>query len=111
MITQSLYLELQELLLADLSNHGVPLSEMVTEEQKGFIKPYMLIIHRPTKRGFYLDKDYRHIISVSNCQEPKAPIRGMGKYLGASPNLPAWVEKERVKGLTHCNNFDTFWLY
>jgi len=72
---------------------------------KSFLRPYVLIIHRPSGRGFYLDRDYRHILDVANCQEPKNPVEATRRHLGACGNMPAWVMAEKSE------EFDTFWLY
>ena len=82
-----------------------PTDSRLKDEVSQFIKPYVLIIHRPSGRGFYLDRDYRHILDVANCQEPKNPVEATRRHLGACGNMPAWVMAEKSE------EFDTFWLY
>lgn len=105
MISQSLYCSLCD------SIQPADIVIIDTDELQQFLKPYVLVIHKPSGRGFYLDRQYRHIVDISNCQEPKNPTEVGRQHLTAGSNLPAWVKIEKVKGLVHCDNFDTFWLY
>ena len=82
-----------------------PTDSKIENEVGHFLKPYVLIIHRPSGRGFYLDRDYRHIIDVASCQEPKNPVIVTRQHLGACRNMPNWAMVEKLK------EFDTFWLY
>jgi hypothetical protein len=81
-----------------------------------FTRPYVCVIHEPTGRGFYLDRNYRHVVSVDNIPRPGTP--GLPEtlkrcveheterhHLCASFTLPAWIE-----GLSS-NEFTTYWLY
>lgn len=112
MISQSLYRAL--CLLANaihpvttvrriIKKVGCPIIE---EELKQFVHPFILIIHRPTKQGFYLDQYLKHIIDVTNCQEPKNPVKTTREHLCKSPNPPGWVRM-----IYKSDEFDTFWLY
>lgn len=102
MISQSLYLDLQVMACGYLANH---LDVFVDDELKRFIKPYVLVIHRRWQRGFYLDRQYRHIVDVIFCQEPKSPVRVARQYVPNSPNLPDWSMVDKNE------EFDSFWLY
>jgi hypothetical protein len=112
MISQSLYQVLCECINfaigGDYSIPGLSLppdESNLADEVKQFVKPYVLIIHRPSGHGFYLNREYRHILDVLNCQEPTNPVEVARHYLCASPNLPFWKQTECSK------EFDTFWLY
>lgn len=106
MISQSFYQTLRESIdRAILLNPGKNLIEPVSSELPGFLHPYVLVIHRPTKHGFYLDRNYRHIIDICNCKEPKDFIEVTRDYLCASSSLPEWVSEKKAE------DFDTFWLY
>jgi len=96
-ITQSLY----RYICAYIQNSPTPTGD----ELRPFLKPYVLIIHRQSGRGFYLDRDYRHILDVANCQEPKTFAEIKRHHLCACGNMPAWAMAEKSE------EFDTFWLY
>ena len=81
------------------------------DDLKPFLRPYVLIIHRPSGRGFYLDQNCCHILDVTKCQEPKNPVRVSRQYLCACGNMPAWVYADDVDGMIEKTEFDTFWLY
>ena len=72
---------------------------------KSFLRPYVLIIHRPSGRGFYLDANCCHILDIGMCREPENPVRVNRQYLGVCLNMPAWAIAEKSE------EFDTFWLY
>ncbi len=105
MITQSLYFKLQELLTADLDTREVLLSNTTTSEQNAFAGPYVLVIHRPSGRGFYLNRNYRHIVDVMCCRKPENPVEVERNHLCACSNMPEWAMAEKS-----CE-FTTFWLY
>ena len=100
MLSQSLYQTLSMCL-----EIVQPTDSKIEGEVEHFLKPYVLIIHRSSGRGFYLDRDYRHIIDIDRCQEPKNPVEVTRQHLGACGNMPAWAMVEKAK------EFDTFWLY
>ena len=96
MISQSLY--------RDLCGFVPP--HRWSDELRNFVRPYVLIIHQPSGRGFYLDRDCRHIIDVANCQEPANSARVTRHQLVVTySNMPAWAMNEKSE------EFDTFWLY
>lgn len=111
MISQSTFFLVQALLACERAE-GVMVDTLAATGRKipegeleNLINPYVLVIHRPTGRGFYLNRDYRHIVDVCRCQEPDSPIEPTTSHLCASTNLPAWVFEEDPLF------FDTFWLY
>ncbi len=95
MITQPLYFELCEDWVKPI----------VSNELKSFLTPYVLVIHRPSRRGFYLDREYRHIIDVSRCSAPEGSSEVEEHHLSACDNIPLWVLAEKSK------EFTTYWLY
>lgn len=100
MISQSLYRELR--MCFEVVR---PTDPKIKNEVGHFLKPYVLIIHRQSGRGFYLNRDYRHIIDVDGCQEPENPVELTRQHLCACSNMPCWAMAEKTK------EFDTFWLY
>lgn len=103
MISQSLYQKIHDL----LRDYQFDCTPALDVEFNGFLRPYVLVIHQPSGRGFYLNREYRHIIDVDRCQEPKNPVETEKHHLCASTNLPSWVHTE-VAGK---DEFDSFWLY
>ena len=101
MISQSLFLKIRCLVGAHVLDPGVDQDV----ELHRFIKPYVLVIHQPTGRGFYLDRGYWHIIDIDCCQEPESAAETERHHLCPSTNHPAWIES--IDDL----EFDTFWLY
>ncbi len=105
MISQSLYRVLCKLLIKYLDTREVLLSNCITGEQNTFAKPYVLVIHRPSGRGFYLNRNYRHIIDVMCCRDPKSPVEVECNHLCACSNMPEWAMAEKS------HEFTTFWLF
>lgn len=108
MILQSLYFDLRNSIQsADI------VAARNTDELQQFINPYVLVIHQPSRRGFYLDRQYRHIVDVTRCQEPENPALVVRHHYRASPSLPAWALQieNGLSKIDHFNNFDSFWLY
>ena len=103
MISQSLYHYICEY----IRNSTTP----VKDDLKPFLRPYILIIHRPSGRGFYLDQNCSHILDVRDCQEPENPVRVARRHLGSWLNTPAWVYADDVDGMIERTEFDTFWLF
>ena len=109
MISQSLYQRICDL----VSNHQFATPNEQAEFRR-FIRPYVLVIHQPTHQGFYLDREYRHIIDVEFCQEPENPVETERHHLCPSTNLPAWVglsPGQSIERILRCSEFDSFWLY
>ena len=106
MITQSLYLDLQVMASAFLAERR---DVFVDDELKKFIKPYILVIHRPSRRGFYIGGSFRCILSVSDCKDPKSPVKMVRQYLPKGYTCPVWVDRTNVE--YQVEEFDTFWLY
>ena len=96
MILQSLYHEL----CAPLDSKNLEECEM-----RSFLVPYVLVIHRPSRRGFYLDREYRHIIDVSKAIAPVEVTEFEENHLCACSNIPQWALAERSE------EFTTYWLY
>ncbi len=101
MISQSLFNLIRDRLRA----HQFDCTPAQDVELHGFLRPYVLVIHQPSGRGFYLDREYRHIIDVDCCQEPENPVESERNHLCPSTNHPAWVES------IDYDEFDSFWLY
>lgn len=104
MISQSLYYA-----LCMASSVATRHFHKIQEEWLRFYKPYVLVIHLPTRCGFYLDREYRHIIDVTCCREPENPVEVERNHLCASSNLPAWIGEVGIGYPS--DQFDTFWLY
>ena len=114
MISQSLFKLLRDL-ATPRGKEEFDTSSNLDVEFQSFLRPYVLVIHQPSGRGFYLDLEYRHIIDVDRCQEPENPVETERYHLCPSTNLPAWVEFE-IRGRSviralKCSEFDSFWLY
>ena len=90
------------------------------QEVWDFTNPYVCCIHEPTKRGFYLCRNYRYICSVENIIRPGDPMNE--KYVPynlkrlviheteyqhrvATFMTPQWAEELPPK------EFTTYWLY
>lgn len=95
MLSQKLYFEIRDAVNRSDFTH--------TAELQSFIRPYVLIIH-DDGRGFYLDRQYRHILDIKDCQIPDMFTEVMAHQCATS-NVPAWAAQE----LPAC--FTTFWLY
>ncbi len=111
MISQSLYFNL----VGGLFWAGQKSVMRFTEEMKSFIKPYVLVIHLLSgstwgRRGFYLDREYRHIIDVKDCQEPENSVKIARYRLPVTGDLPAWVLEE-LDATDDSSCYDSFWLY
>jgi len=81
-----------------------------------FLRPYVCVIHEPTGRGYYLDRNYDHIISVRNIIRPGSQeghpmltrvIRHETEqcHRAASHTTPEWAEQLPII------EFTTYWLY
>ncbi len=106
MISQSLFLDLGVC-------SAIVQRSRSKEEMLQFIKPYVFVMHRPSRFGFYLSNSLQHIITVSCCQEPAYSVRITCRQLPGG--FPPWVmEMILPKGWAVVNShdeFDTFWLY
>jgi hypothetical protein len=67
--------------------------------------PYVVVIHRPSRRGFLLNRRYLHITDLRQVSEPLSYVEIARNHLCATSEMPAWVDA--------CANdeFDSFWLY
>ncbi len=98
MISQSLFLRLSSCRIED--------REWVERNIREFgstLQPYVLVMNKVTKCGYYLDKQYRHIVDVEECEEPPtATGNPISRGLKCAP-----------KGVVslHYTVWDTFWLY
>jgi hypothetical protein len=80
-----------------------------------FTRPYVCVIHEPTKRGYYLDRGYNLICSVENILRPglegpplltrHIPHETEFGHQAAATSMPIWAENYRV------TDFTTYWLY
>lgn len=83
-----------------------------------FLRPYVCVIHRATKRGYYLNRNYQLIVSVQDIPHPQGHEEGVPamlqrvvtreierKHQAASFSTPEWASQLPV------SQFDTFWLY
>jgi len=52
-----------------------------------------------------LDDEYRHIIDITACQEPRSPVKIARPYDYTSFDFSTWVLVSNPK------DFDAFWLY
>jgi len=112
MISQSLYQTIRSLVAERHFNGTLPLDV----EFNRFLRPYVLVIHQPSGRGFYLDRDYRHLIDVNRCQEPRNPVETERHHLCMSSSLPEWAnlileQEEGTISKSGMMEFDSFWLY
>jgi len=108
MITQSLYVFLQEAVKVKQNDGEIRLTNTTEEVRVGiwvFQHPHKLVIHRPTKRGFYLNDKFKHIIDVCNCREPIDAYAVERSWIDLGGELPMWAQMESPI------DFDTFWLY
>ncbi len=94
MISQSLYFDL-------CANYN---GNMADIEMISFLNPYILVIHLPSRQGFYLDSVYQHIISVSDCEDPESFVLRR-PFTCYTAGRPLWAQEIRE------NQFDTFFLY
>jgi hypothetical protein len=67
--------------------------------------PYVLCIHRPSRRAFVLSRRYLHITDVSFCAPPEKFVEHTPNHLCASIEIPQWA--------LDCDHseFDSYWLY
>lgn len=101
MISQSLFHFLQDLVVRRNSYVDHAFLPLSAREVSRFIRPYALIIHRPSHRGYYVDKGYFHIIDVCHCKAP-AGVCHKGKV---SPmGSPPWTN------IASDDTFDTYYL-
>jgi hypothetical protein len=83
-----------------------------------FRRPYVCVIHEPTGRGYYLDRNYNHIVSVEDILRPGVSGPNWAALLqrvitdeteynhqAASFTTPDWA-----KSLPP-SEFTTYWLY
>lgn len=113
MISQSLYFDLITSALDPDVRYSRSLRTVSNNhyaELKRFIKPYVFAIHQPSGRGFYLDREYRHILDVKDCQEPVNPVKIARHRLPESGDLPAWVLEE-LDATDDDTCYNSFWLY
>jgi len=110
MISQSLFLELgSRVCMGHIPDH-------LWREIAQFVRPHVLVIHRPSGVGFYLGINMDHVISVNCCREPENPAKIARGRLpeGFNPTLGLWYHI--LPGNTcHANGFDSefnsYWLY
>ncbi len=107
MISQSLYQALCNC-VNELNSTALP--PEVEDEYQRFNRPYVFVIHQPSGDGFYLDRQYRHIVDVKNCQEPEKPVEVIRHHLYIDAVLPVWANQIDGFGL-RTEEFDSFWLY
>lgn len=83
-----------------------------------FTRPYVLIYHPTSKKGYYLDRDYNFIVDVQDPPIPGQPEPGVPetltrivpheterKHQGAAKGAPDWVD------FYSPSDFTTYWLY
>lgn len=112
MISQSLYRVIRSLVAERHFDGNSPLDV----EFHRFLRPYVLVIHQPSGRGFYLDREYHHILDVDRCQEPRNPVETTRHHLTMSSNFPEWAnlileQEEGTISKSGMLEFDSFWLY
>jgi hypothetical protein len=95
-----------------------PLSQTEADYIWHFLRPYVCVIHEPTSRGYYLDRNYQHIISVKDIPVPIGKEAGIPAELqrvitheternhqASSFSTPNWASKLPT------SEFTTYWLY
>ncbi len=98
MISQSLFLRLSSCRVED--------QEWIERNIREFgstLQPHVLVMNQVTKCGYYLDKQYRHIVGVEECKEP-CDTRGCRISRGFKCGSVGKVSQ-------HNTVWDTFWLY
>jgi len=111
MISQSLYHRFQCIVSDYFDESFVPMDSEIAQ----FVRPRILVIHRPSGRGFYLDRDMQHLIDVDCCRIPENPAKIKRHYLGMDPDFPEWVNKivfpKETGDSCDYSEFDSYWLY
>ena len=95
-----------------------PLTTQDAQALWNFVRPYVCVIHEPTGRGYYLDRNYCFVISVQDIPRPGirvpkvselltrvVPHETEQRYQAASSSTPEWAEN------LPCDEFSTYWLY
>jgi hypothetical protein len=82
-----------------------------------FTHPYVCVIHEPTKRGYYLNREYNLIIEVTDIPRPGfigrsrpmldrvVPHETEPEHRASSFTTPKWAEELPP------SEFTTYWLY
>jgi hypothetical protein len=75
------------------------------QELQDIAHPYVLCVHRPSRRAFILNRRYLHITDVSQCAPPETWAERAIFHLCASVEIPDWA--------LNCDHseFDSYWLY
>ena len=69
----------------------------IDDDLKIIIHPKLFVLHRPSKQGFYIDKDDNVILSVSECVEPEH--KTTGSFLRFHV-MPYWAHSHPVSEFT-----------
>lgn len=106
MLSQAAYFEIRGMVAAQIvaTVRHDDRSSPVDIEIIDFLNPYVLIMH-DDGRGFYLNRQYQHILDVKDCQIPEDIRRFMGGFLITGNHLPSWALQYPHK------DFTTYWLY
>jgi len=84
-----------------------------------YTRPYVCVIHEPTGKGYYLDRNYGYLVTIDNMPRPGSTDNGEipnelirvvqhetePNHRAASFTTPEWAERLPV------DQFTTFWLY
>jgi hypothetical protein len=67
--------------------------------------PYVVCLHRPSRRAFLLNRRYLHITDLRGCKPPESWVEYAPNHLCASVEIPDWA--------INCDHseFDSYWLY
>ena len=88
MISQSLFLE-----LGFRASVTRDCPDNIRDEMFQFVRPHVLVIHRPSGVGFYLSINMQYIITVNSCKAPENPAKvAHGRFPGGvNPTLGLWL--------------------
>jgi hypothetical protein len=113
MLTRQQFLWIYESL-----NRESPISQQKADFIWHFTRPYVLVIHEPTNRGYYLNRGYQVIVEVQDPPIPGKPEEGIPELLTrvvgheTTPNhqassftTPKWALQ------ISSSEFTTYWMY
>lgn len=72
-----------------------------------WLHPYVVVVHRRTGHGYYLDREYRHVVSVRDIDVPQSWVERELKHQPSSRDeIPPFVAP-----VCSPDDFDSYWLY
>lgn len=111
-----IYAELRSLIVVGVVTDLKPLSQYEADYIWHFLQPYVCVIHKDG-RGYYLNREYGHIVSVRDIPNPTVLEAGIPKPLqrvlphetiynqAASFTTPDWARDLPV------DQFTSYWMY